>query len=260
MIVMDEISFDLNDWIIAQECDTDNLEVFAEREGGRDNVFEALVFTTVDHLIGLRVIEKIGGFPKSQRMLKGKIPTDKKSRSGFLGEILATEYVGQETAFEVPLKRLRHKDTRELAMRGDDVLGFRRAKTKVKAIKVEAKSRAKLATNAIEEAREGLEKRNGRPNPETLAFVECELRLQERDDEAEIVADFQTQNVRASDITHLLFTISGNNPATLLSKNCAEISKGVKLIVCGIKLANHGKFVKSLFETCIKKGDSNGDS
>ncbi len=53
------------------------------------------------------------------------LPVSKRQRSGDLGEILATEYVNlKEWDYQVPVLRLRWKDSRELPMRGEDVIGF----------------------------------------------------------------------------------------------------------------------------------------
>src|SRR5258708_440437 len=59
------------------------------------------------------------GKPASARFIRDKIPAGPRIRSGDLGEILATEYVAEETTFTVPIKRLRWKDHDNMAMRGD---------------------------------------------------------------------------------------------------------------------------------------------
>ncbi len=40
-----------------------------------------------------------------------------------MGEILATEFIEFQTEFRIPVRRLRYKDGREMALRGDDFLG-----------------------------------------------------------------------------------------------------------------------------------------
>jgi HxlR-like helix-turn-helix len=50
--------------------------------------------------------------------IREKSPETKSIRSGDLGEILAIEYIGEETPYTVPIKRLRWKDHRNMAMRG----------------------------------------------------------------------------------------------------------------------------------------------
>ena len=46
-------------------------------------------------------------------------------RSGDLGEIYATEWIdSSERRLRAPIKRLRWKDHRNMAMRGDDVIGI----------------------------------------------------------------------------------------------------------------------------------------
>jgi hypothetical protein len=63
--------------------------------------------------------------------------------SGELGEILATELVEEMMDYEVPVRRLRYKDGREMALRGDDFIGIRvNAAGNLHLLKGESKSRA----------------------------------------------------------------------------------------------------------------------
>ncbi len=241
-------------WFDSEKCSIDGVKVLKERTDGRAKVFDSLVEIAADHVVGLKAIEKLGGFPKAKHLLKNRVPVGKISRSGLLGEILATEYVDQETEFSVPVRRLRHRDTRELAMRGDDVLGFRISKARVKVIKVEAKSRASLATATLEEARTGLASNRGRPNPETLAFLECILRLDDRDAEADPIAELQRNPIMVGDVCHLLFTMSGNGPKKFLEANSNRIHKGIKHQLCGCHVSGHADFVKAVFDACIARG------
>lgn len=245
-------------WFEDVECSCDSVRVLKERARGRERIFETLVDIAADHVIGLKAIERLGGFPKAVHLLKNRIPAGKISRSGMLGEILATEFVESETEFTVPVRRLRHRDTREQAMRGDDVLGFCVTHSRVKVIKVEAKSRQRLATATVEEARQGLAKHKGRPNPETLAFLECTLRFDNRDEEADPIATLQMRSIRARDICHLVFTLSGNDPSGFLEGNTSPACKGMEVRLCGCRVKRHGQFVKTIFDACIARGEING--
>jgi hypothetical protein len=245
-------------WFESAECSAENVCVLVERDGGRAEVFDVLVEVAVDHVVGLKVIESLGGFPKATHVLKNRVPADKIARSGMLGEILAAAFLEQQTEYAVPVRRLRHRDTRELAMRGDDVLGFHVHGKQIKVMKVEAKSRAKLATATLTEAREGLAKHKGRPNPETLAFLECHLREANRDEEAEPITQLQRQSIRASNVCHMIFTLSGNDPTTLLESNCQPVRKGIELRACGCSVTKHSDFIKAVFDACLAKGDTDG--
>ena len=63
------------------------------------------------------------GAPETSEILKELLPTTKKSRSGDAGEILATEIAEDKLHYQVPIRRLRWKDGREAALRGDDIVG-----------------------------------------------------------------------------------------------------------------------------------------
>jgi Cap4 SAVED domain len=64
-------------------------------------------------------VEKLG-YKAAAQILRERLPRTKKARSGDLGEILACELVEEERHFTVPVRRLRYKDGREMALRGDD--------------------------------------------------------------------------------------------------------------------------------------------
>lgn len=245
-------------WFDKNRCSVETVTVMTEKDDGRDKVFDELVTVAADHIVGLKAIESLGGFPMATHILKNRVPASKIARSGFLGEILATEYLERQTEFTVPVRRLRYRDTREQAMRGDDVLGFCKGKTRAKVMKVEAKSRAKLASAALDQAREALGDHKGRPNPETLAFLECNLREHERDDEAEPIAELLRRSIKVSDISHLVFTLSGNNPTNFLQDNSQPVRKGIALRLCGCHVTNHADFVKKVFDTCLARGEADG--
>ena len=145
-------------------------------------------------------------------------------------------------------------------MRRDDVLGFQEANTRVKVLKVEAKSRAHLSPGVLEDARSGLARYKGRPNPSTLAFLEYVLRKEGSDDEAELIKRLQCETIRARDILHMVFTLSGNDPSKHLSGAKALIRKGIHLVLCGCKVSGHGDFVRDVFEGCLGLGESDGIS
>ena len=67
-------------------------------------------------------LERLGK-PAAAEKLRIKLPQVTKIRSGDIGEILTTDYIDEETVFSVPIKKLRWKDHRNMAMRGDDVIG-----------------------------------------------------------------------------------------------------------------------------------------
>ena len=61
------------------------------------------------------------GKPAAAKMITDLLPQTPQSRSGDLGEIYATEWIDAHSGYRAPIKRLRWKDHRNMAMRGDDV-------------------------------------------------------------------------------------------------------------------------------------------
>lgn len=98
-------------------------------------------------------------------MLNDLLPQTAHIRSGDAAEIYATEWIDAYSGYRAPIKRLRWKDHRNMAMRGDDVIGMLLdAETqRLSFLKTEAKSRINLRAQTLEEARSGLDKDSGLP-------------------------------------------------------------------------------------------------
>ncbi|HSZ66595.1 MAG TPA: hypothetical protein VK825_10350 [Xanthobacteraceae bacterium] len=56
------------------------------------------------------------------KMITDLLPQTPQIRSGDLGEIYATEWIDGHSGYRAPIKRLRWKDHRNMAMRGDAIL------------------------------------------------------------------------------------------------------------------------------------------
>ena len=240
----------LDQWLVGKQPERSlpNFRTFREREGARKLAAAAIKQAVLDHLVGLDTIKKIGGYDKTAQVIKNRLPTTKRARSADLGEILATEYVSQQTSFDVPLKRLRFKDDRNMAMRGDDVIGIRREGDKAQVLKAEAKSRDSLSTSVVQEASDALMRHSGRPNPSTLAFISTRLREIGRDEDAATIELLQTVDVRDRDIEHLLFTLSGNDPTTALAGHTKSPRPAIQRHTVGVMVKDHQEFIHEIFE------------
>ena len=100
---------------------------YVEKDGGRDEVRDDLTKTIRSHYDRLeRIAEDVErlGYKLAAGILSEAMPQTAKGRSGDLGEILATELVEEEIGLRVPVRRLRYKDGRNMAMRGDDFIGW----------------------------------------------------------------------------------------------------------------------------------------
>ena len=126
------------------------------------------------------------GYKRAATILAAAIPNKPKARSGDLGEILATELVEEKVGLTVPVRRLRYKDGREMAMRGDDFIGagYGADDDKLWLLKGEAKSNKGLGKTTITNGRKVLKRNNGRCTPDLLLFVAN--RLLESTDEDEV--------------------------------------------------------------------------
>jgi hypothetical protein len=161
--------------VSTSEVGRHSLHVLTEHEGSRSQVLgdlrELVRSHYVDPKIAAKRIASLGA-PKTASLLREHIPMSKKARSGDLGEVLATELAELQLEYSVPIRRLRWKDGREMALRGDDIIGLARdGKDKLRLLKGESKSRATLSTAVLDEAGGALDSDRGRPTRHSVLFV-----------------------------------------------------------------------------------------
>jgi len=230
------------------EVGVEELLVLQERPGRRSMIEVAIQETVKDHLAGLDVVKRIGGYKKTLSYIRNKLPTAKRVRSGDFGEILASEYIDQCTEYHVPIKRLRWKDDRDTTMRGNDVIAIRKRMKRWCVLKAEAKSKANLGETVVGKAVEGLEKHAGRPNPSSLAFISSRLHELNNHSEAAVFVDFQSRTPEPDEIEHLVFTLSGNNPTNHLKKHLGKKTAPIRRHLVGCVIADHQQFIKTIFD------------
>lgn len=191
------------------------------------------------------------GKPEAAAFVSGKLPTSKKIKSGDLGEILATEFIATETSYLVPIKRLRWKDHRNMAMRGDDVIGMRLdpATGGLQFLKTEAKSRAVLGSKVIGEAREALDKDGGLPSAHALSFISDRLAELGNHVLADAITDAQLKHgIQPQSVGHLLFTFSGNCPRSHLNCALQNYAGPIAQWSVGLRVELHATFIVSVYD------------
>ena len=235
-----------------------------EKSGGRDAVRERLAESTRSHYERLdRIADDVArlGYDGAAELLRTILPRTPKARSGELGEILGTELVEEETRFRVPVRRLRYKDGREMALRGDDFIGAGYdPDKKLWLLKGEAKSNKLLGKTTITSARKALCRYDGRCTPESLLFVAN--RLLESDDEDDVALGrtirdaIGDKTIRTSRVDHMLFTMSGNAPPPALKTDLEEAGADRTHYVVNLRVEDHQEFIAEMYEEAQKLGDT----
>ena len=200
------------------------------------------------------------GKPAAAALIQGKLPTSKAIRSGDLGEIYATEWIDAHSGgYRAPIKRLRWKDHRNMAMRGDDVIGILQdAQTqRLYFLKTEAKSRVTLTAQVLKDARAGLDKDGGLPSAHALSFISARLLelnnlpLADAIDDALLKHGIQPQNVR-----HLLFIFSGNAPDALLTASLQAYPGQINQWGVGLRIEGHSTFIGAVYDRVIANANN----
>ncbi|WP_109144843.1 Hachiman antiphage defense system protein HamA [Bradyrhizobium sp. SUTN9-2] len=171
---------------VDQKIKANRLTVLSADPAKRTVAIEALAKEVPNHYSSpkrvARLLKRLGK-DKAAAYIEQKLPTAATSRSGDLGEILATLYVAEFTPFGVSINRLRWKDHREMAMRGEDIVAVQwDAAAGLRILKGESKSNASLSTATVTKARTALKHNNGRPTPHALSFLADRLHEQGKHD------------------------------------------------------------------------------
>ena len=204
-----------------------------------------------------RILERLGKKETANFILQ-KLPTSKSMRSGDLGEILATEYVTQQTGYAVPIKRLRWKDHRNMAMRGDDVIGILQDLTtgRLKFLKTESKSRAVLQAGVIAEARSALDKDNGVPSAHALSFISERLAESGNTGLADAIDDAQLKHgIAPQSVQHLLFVFSGNSSGEKLAVALKTYNGGISQLGVALRIDGHVEFISAVYDLVTQNAD-----
>lgn len=200
------------------------------------------------------------GKPAAAALIQGKLPTTKAIRSGDLGEIYATEWIDVHSGgYHAPIKRLRWKDHRNMAMRGEDVIGILLdpQTQRLHFLKTEAKSRVALTAQVLVDARAGLDKDGGLPSAHALSFISARLLelnnlpLADAIDDALLKHGIPSQNVR-----HLLFTFSGNAPDAMLAESLQAYPGQFNQWGVGLRVEGHAAFIGAIYDQVIANANN----
>jgi hypothetical protein len=237
---------------------------FVEKTGGRAKIRAELAMTIRSHYDCLeRIAADVHrlGYKAAAEILRAQLPQTAKGRSGDLGEILASELVEEEIGLRVPVRRLRYKDGRNMAMRGDDFIGagYDADDNKLWLLKGEAKSNKVLGKSTVASARKVLNRDNGRCTPESLAFVANRL-LESNDEEDNELGralrdEVGLKSLRPDRIDHMLFTVSGNGAHPSLKKDLDAAGPNRDQFVVNLHILDHQEFIADMFEEAENLGD-----
>lgn len=200
------------------------------------------------------------GHPDTANWIRTLLPERAIGRSGDLGEILATEFVEEQLNYEVPVRKLRYKDHREMAMRGEDVIGVAYDDNDgLTLLKGEAKSAQTLSRGTVETAREKLKEGFGRPSAHSLTFVARRLIQSDDPDRKElgkaILQEAKSQAVPERRLAHLLFTFTGNRVDQIIENDLNSADDIRQQHSVNVRIGDHGNFVKNIYEKAGSLGD-----
>jgi Cap4 SAVED domain len=248
--------------IASEEDRRKRLLKLAEKSGGRPKIEGRLVQTVRAHYDSLdQIANDVAdlGYGAAATILRERLPRTTRARSGELAEILATEFTEARLNFNVPVRRLRYKDGREMALRGDDFIGVGYDEDDaIWLLKGESKSRKTLGKSTVAEAREALNRENGRCTPSSLLFVADRL-LEGDDEEVElgraIRKEVGTKTLPPKRIDHVIFTLSGNDAIAALKEDLQAAATGRNQTSVNILIGDHQEFIASVYEKAGDLGD-----
>lgn len=204
------------------------------------------------------ILARLGKVAAAKK-LRDKIPEVKNIRSGDIGEVITTDYIEGSTIYSVPIRKLRWRDHRDMAMRGDDVIGIHinQHDQSMRFLKAEAKANRSLSRDVLRKARDELDNDGGLPAPHALGFVVDRLKDIGKDDLAHRIEKAQlVDGIRAEQVEHLLFTFTASDPATLQKETFESYEGNIKQTSVGFRVTGHQEFIESVYQGVIDGLDS----
>ncbi|MCY4320540.1 MAG: SAVED domain-containing protein [Alphaproteobacteria bacterium] len=255
-------------------CDADrsrnrdkNLWRLSELQDGREHALDELPGRVLSHYVSDEEVAKILntlGYPATAECIRTLLPEGTVGRSGDLGEILATEFVEEWLGYEVPVRKLRDKDHRDMAMRGEDVIGVAYDDDdRLILLKGEAKSAQALSRSTVEKARKRLDEDYGRPSAHSLIFVGRKLIQSDDPDRKEVgkavLREATSGAMSVRRIAHLLFTLTGNQVDQLIQNDLDGADGSRPQHSVNLRISDHRDFVEAIYEGAYEEAGSVGD-
>lgn len=200
-----------------------------------------------------RTLEMLGKAAAAEK-IRIRIPETKKIRSGDIGEILATKFIDEETEYNVPIRKLRWRDHRNMAMRGDDVIGIlvNPSSQSLRFLKAEAKGNRSLSRAVLEKAREELDSDQGMPAPHALSYISERLRETGHIELCDLIEKAQlVTGVSQNQVKHLLFTVTQSDPLSLQREAFEKYGGAVPQISVGVKVSGHQELINGVYQGVI---------
>ncbi|HYG27729.1 MAG TPA: Hachiman antiphage defense system protein HamA [Caulobacteraceae bacterium] len=196
------------------------------------------------------------GKPQAAALVEARLPTSKNIRSGDLGEILGTAYVNELTDYDIGVFRLQWKDHRNMAMRGDDLIGIAEdANGQALFLKGEAKSGSAMGNAVITNARAALASADERPTPHALLFLAEKYLSDGNEHMCDLIEEATLErSISLNQVEHLLFTFTGNAAGPFLTRDLQDYAGGVSQIAVNFRIPAHQDFIREVFEMVRANG------
>jgi len=218
--------------------------ILIEKPGSRELIKEALNQTILEHHFPLKTIQRHLKKLEFDNLAR-ELPIGN-TRKGNFGEIVASEHLCQRYNYEMPVYKLRYRDS-PMPMRGEDVVAFKIENGIIKAISIgEAKFMAEFDSTEVKNAHIKLEKTYS-VKPYTLSQIRNIL--DDKDDELALQVDNIIGKLGSGEFPreNWIFIVSGtksNNPFGIL-KNMSTIEN---LHVFNLYLENLIEFTEEVYK------------
>ncbi len=239
----------------------------SESKNGRKHALDELPGRVLSHYVTddevAEILETLG-YPATAECIRTLLPERTIVRSGDLGEILAAEFVEERLGYKVPVRKLRDKDHRDMAMRGEDVIGVAHDDDgRLILLKGEAKSAQALSRRTVETARARLDENHGKPSGHSLIFVARKLIQSDDPDQKElgrqILREATSRAVPKRRLAHLLFTLTSNQVSQVIRNDLNGANDSHPQHSVNLRIPDHGDFIEAVYEGACEEAGLVGD-
>lgn len=248
-------------WFTAHDVPmgADSIRYLVESNGEREAIWPRLLERVRSHYLApetLAVYCEQLGYDEAADALRVLTPTDTKTRSGELGEILATEYINETLATKVYVKRMRSKDERNTSMRGDDLIGVHLDDAgRLLVLKGESKSRTAMTIEKLLEAEEKLLENDGRPSQHSAGVI-ANILVRTNLPLGIALTKFNSRKRDADELSHIIVALTQSKPRLIFPTFLKRAYKtGITRRLVALIVKDHQKTIARLFDDLTKPQD-----
>lgn len=221
---------------------------------GKPDLATALRPTIHDHYADVndlaRALDDLN-HQRAAKIVRDFAPSRHRLRFGDLGEILLVRFIEDSLGIQVPLRRLRQRENREVPLPGDDAVGVVLKSNLLTFIKGEAKARKTMQGATLTAALKALNGNGGAPSSISVYKIMACLQSAAPGPIVDAIRDYYFGDKKA-EVQHITLALYERIATESLSRFSKQVVRVNRHYIVGIEMHNPESIVRAIYEAAIR--------